>query len=172
GNPDLLEQLLLRHRRNLGCALALHHLREHRGGGLRDRAPAAGEHDVVDRVAVLAEGDVDRDLVAAPRVLALGLGVGALHHPVTARVLVVVEDDLAVELVELAHPTRSGAGKAGTCALCERPSSLRLIAPRSGAGKAGTCALCEPPSSLRLIRGPPSPSRGPPTSRRSSRRPR
>ena len=47
------------------------------------------------------------------------------------------------------HRTRSGAGKAGTCALREPPSSLRL-STRSGAGKAGTCALREPPSSLRL----------------------
>ena len=43
--------------------------------------------------------DVDRDLVAAQRVHALGVRVGVLDHPVAARVLVVVEDDLAVQLV-------------------------------------------------------------------------
>ncbi len=51
------------------------------------------------------------------------------------------------ELVEL-RP-RSGAGKAGTSAPSEPPSSLRLR-PRSGAGNAGTSAPSEPPSSLRL----------------------
>ena len=79
------------------------HLHQHRGRRLRDRAAAARELDLVDRLAVLAERDVDRDLVAAERVLALGLGVGILDRPVPARVLVVVEDDLAVQLVELAH---------------------------------------------------------------------
>ena len=54
---------------------------------------------------VLAEADVDRHLVAAERVHPLGVGVGVLHHAVPARVLVVVEDHLAVELVELAHPS-------------------------------------------------------------------
>ncbi len=44
---------------------------------------------------------------------------------------------------------RSSAGKAGACALCEPPPSLRLNF-RFSAGKAGACALCEPPPSLRL----------------------
>ena len=47
----------------------------------------------------LAEADEDRDLVAAQRVLALGVRVGGLEHAVPARVLVVVEDDLAVHLL-------------------------------------------------------------------------
>ena len=63
----------------------------------RSRGPRT---DVLDRLAVLAELDVDRDLVAAERVLALGLGVGVLEQPVLARVLVVVEDDLAVQALE------------------------------------------------------------------------
>ena len=44
------------------------------------------------------------DLVAAERVLPLRLRVGGIEQPVPARVLVVVEDDLPVQLVELAHP--------------------------------------------------------------------
>ena len=69
---------------------------------------------LVDRVSVLGEGDVDRDLVAAQRVLPLRLGVCVLHNPMPARVLVVVEDHLAVELVELAHVIRAPAREAAT----------------------------------------------------------
>src|SRR5919199_3856161 len=102
-DPDLVEELVLRERGDLGRAPPLHHLHQHRGRRLADRAPAAGELDLFDRVAVGLEADVDRDLVAAERVLAVGARVGVVDHPVSARVLVVVEDDLAVELVELAH---------------------------------------------------------------------
>jgi hypothetical protein len=35
--------------------------------------------------------------------ISVRFGIGVLDHTVPARVLVVVEDDLAVELVELAH---------------------------------------------------------------------
>src|ERR671937_635464 len=59
----LLEQLLLRKLGDLGRPPALDHLHEHRGRGLADRAPPPGELNVVDRVAVLAELHVDRDLV-------------------------------------------------------------------------------------------------------------
>ncbi len=50
-----------------------------------------------------AERDVDRDLVAAQRVLAVGVRVCGIEHAVPVRILVVVEDDLAVHLVELVH---------------------------------------------------------------------
>src|SRR5207253_11250836 len=102
-DPDLVEKLVLRERGHLGRAPALHHLHQHRRRRLADRAAAAGELDLLDRVAVLLEADEDRDLVAAERVLAVGARVGVVDHPVPARVLVVVEDDLAIQLVELAH---------------------------------------------------------------------
>ena len=96
------------------------HLRQHRGRSLRDRAATARELHLVDRVAVLAERDEDRDLVAAERVLSLGLRVGILELPVPARVLVVIEDHFPVHLVEFAHCPRS------LWALC-RPSTRRSI---------------------------------------------
>src|SRR4029453_6837647 len=74
GDPDLLEQILLRHRRHLARLPPLDHLGEHRGRSLRDRAAAPGELDVVDRVPVVAESNEDRDLVAAEGVLAFRLG--------------------------------------------------------------------------------------------------
>src|SRR5207249_2033917 len=77
---------------------------QHRGRGLADRAAAAGELDVVDRLAVLAELDEDRDLVAAERVHALGLRVGILEDAVPARVLVVIENDFSVEVFCHGYP--------------------------------------------------------------------
>src|SRR5262245_7570925 len=74
-NPYLLEQLVLRQGRDVGGLPALHHLGEHRRRRLRDRAAAALEADVVDRLAVLAEAHEDRDLVTAERVLPLGMRV-------------------------------------------------------------------------------------------------
>jgi hypothetical protein len=119
-DTDLVEQLVAWKRRHFCCGPALHQLGEHRGRRLRDRAAAAGELDLVDRVTVFAEGDVDRDLVAAERVLPLGGGVGVLDQAVPARILVVIEDHLAVHLVELAHCARR------LWALC-RPSTSRSI---------------------------------------------
>ena len=100
-DADLLEQLLLRQRRHIRGRTPLHKIGEHRRRGLRDRATAAFEADLRDRLAVLAEADEDRHLVAAERVLALGMRVGVLKRAVTARVLVVIQDHLAVHLVEL-----------------------------------------------------------------------
>src|SRR5438105_7127897 len=102
-DPDLVEELVLVERRDLARGAARHHLREHRRRGLRDRAAAAGELHLVDRLAVVGERDVDRHLVAAERVLALGFSVGALDDAVTTRVLVVIENDLPIHLIELAH---------------------------------------------------------------------
>jgi hypothetical protein len=121
-DADLVEELLLRHGGDFLRGPALDHLHEHRGRRLADRAAAAAELDVLDLVSV--EADEDRDLVAAERVEALGLRVGVLDHPVPARVLVVVEDDLAIEAFELvAHentlrafsiPTTSRSISSGT----------------------------------------------------------
>src|SRR5262245_33097185 len=106
-DADLLEQLLLRQLGDLGHSLALDDLREHRRRCLGDRAAASLEADVVDRVAVGTELQEDRDLVPAERVLALGLRVGLVDHSVAARVLVVVEDDLAIHVLEFAQACTS-----------------------------------------------------------------
>src|SRR6266576_3625044 len=116
-DANLLEQIVARQRGDLRCAAALHHLRQHRGRGLRDGAAAAGELHLVDRVAVVAERDEDRYLVPAERVLSLGAGIGVRELPMPARVLVVIEDHFPVELVELAHAK-------SLWALC-RPSTRR-----------------------------------------------
>src|SRR5207245_2004950 len=65
--------------------------------GLRDRAPTAVEADVFDHAVVDAE--VHPDHVAAQRVVLLVADVGVLEAAVVSRVLVVVEDVLAIELV-------------------------------------------------------------------------
>src|SRR5438105_10136051 len=122
-DADLLEQLVLVERRHLGGGAALHHLRQHRGRGLRDGAAATGELHLVDRLAVVAERDVDGDLVAAERVLPLRLRIGVLEDAVPARVLVVVEDDLAIHLLELVH--------ANTLRTVCRPSTSWSISSRS-----------------------------------------
>src|SRR5215471_252770 len=67
-DPDLLEQLLLRQRRDVLRLPALDEVGEHRRRRLRDRAPAALEAHVLDRLAVVPEADRDRDFVAAERV--------------------------------------------------------------------------------------------------------
>src|SRR5581483_2851517 len=101
-DADLVEQLVLRHRRDLGGRAALDDLREHRRRGLRDRAAAPLEGDVRDDVAV--EADVDRNLVAAERVLPFCVCIRGIEYSVRARVLVVIEDQLAIEGV-LRHQT-------------------------------------------------------------------
>src|SRR5918993_5692227 len=97
-------------RLGLTGALALHRLGHHRGGRLRDRAALAGDLDVGDRCVVagvpvgLVEQEVDRDLVTAQRVVAVGLDrrrcVQLATVPGRA---VVIEDDLAVEVFEARH---------------------------------------------------------------------
>src|SRR5260370_14909952 len=100
---DPTEQSVLVEPCDVARSSTLHHLREHRGRRLRDRAAAARELHLVDRLAVLGERDVDRHLVAAERILPLGYRVRILQLAVTARVLVVIEDYLSVHLVELIH---------------------------------------------------------------------
>ena len=123
-DADLLEQLVARKRRHLRRASARHHLRQHRSGGLRDRTAAAGELHFVDRVAVVGECHVDRDLVAAERILSLRLRIGALDQPVAARVFVVIEDDFPIKLVEFGHQPNT------LRTLCS-PSTSRSISSRT-----------------------------------------
>ncbi len=117
------------------AVFALDELGQHRGRSLRDRAAAAFEADLLDRLAVGGKPDRDRDLVAAERVLALGVRVGIGEQPVVARVLVVVEDHLAVEVVELAHAPRPARPLA---ALIERLLRARRRR-RAGRSPRGRC---------------------------------
>src|SRR5439155_12020822 len=77
--------------------LALDDVRDHRRGGLADRAAAAVEADVAHDVAVDVE--LDGELVAAERVHPVGRNRRVIEMPAVARVLVVIEDVLAVEVV-------------------------------------------------------------------------
>ena len=101
-DAELGEQVVLRQGGGIVDVEALGQLGQHRRGGLRDGAAAAVELDVGD----LAVDDlqVDRELVAAERVDALGGDVGILDVPVVAGVLVVVEDVLAVQVVHRQSP--------------------------------------------------------------------
>ena len=91
----------LEQRLRLGGRLALQALRHQRCRGLRDRAALALEAEVVDDVAV--QPQVERQVVAADRVEALGLAVGVLQLAVVARPPVVVQDDLLVQVGQLGH---------------------------------------------------------------------
>src|SRR3954451_1740177 len=92
-------RLILRERGDVADLLAAHLLGEHRRRGLADRAAVAGEGDLLDRLAVVRKLEVHRHLVAAERVLTLGRRRRVGELAVAARALVVVEDDLAVEVV-------------------------------------------------------------------------
>src|SRR3954463_3167982 len=92
-------RLILGERGDVADLLAAHLLGQHRRGGLADRATVAGEGDLLDRLAVVGELEVHRDLVAAERVLALRRRGRVGELAVAARALVVVEDDLPVEVI-------------------------------------------------------------------------
>src|SRR6185295_2388189 len=82
----------------------------HRRRRLRDRTAVAGEADVLD-LAVAVELELHLELVAAQGVEVVGLEVGFVQFgfgwgPIT-RVLVVLEDVLAVEVVHQANTSRT-----------------------------------------------------------------
>src|SRR5690606_13681436 len=83
---------------------ALRHQRRRRD---RDRAARALEADVGDLAVV--ETHIQREPIAAKRVYGVDDAVRARQLAEIARLAVVVEDDLAVELVELAHAKISWA---------------------------------------------------------------
>src|SRR6185503_3137080 len=95
---------------HLGHGLALQLIRDDRRGRLRDRAALTMEAQVRDPVAI--ELDVDPHLVAAQRVAVLELRVTLLQLPEVAGSLVVVEDELAVELVHQAPKIRLAFSRA------------------------------------------------------------
>src|SRR5919204_5965468 len=106
-DADLLEQLVLVEDGHLARLPALDELRQHRGRRLRDRAAAALEAHRLDRLSVRCELDRDADLVAAKRVLALRLRVRRLDDAAVPRILVVIQNDLAVHLLELVHAAKT-----------------------------------------------------------------
>ena len=83
-DPDLLEQLVLRHRRDLLGGPSLDEVGQHRRRRLADRAAAPLEADA-SITSPVAEPHGDGHLVAAERVLALGDGVARVEQAVVAR---------------------------------------------------------------------------------------
>ena len=79
--------------------LAFQHLGHQRGGGGRDRAAAALEADIGDLVAV--DREIDRDPVAAQRVVAARQMRRVFERVEIARVPAVVEDDVLVQLAQI-----------------------------------------------------------------------
>ena len=101
-DAELVEQHLLRHDGDLVGRASLDEVAQHRHRGLADGASAPVEADLLDDVAV-TESHRDEDLVAAERILTLGMRIRGIQQTVVPRVLVVVEDELAVELIEFGH---------------------------------------------------------------------
>src|SRR5215208_6208101 len=91
----------------------------------RDRAAAALEPNVVDRVSVVAELDRNGHLVAAKRVLPLRVRVGVLEHPVPPRGLVVIQDHLAVKLVKRHYVSVAARCYANSCRARSTPATRR-----------------------------------------------
>src|SRR6516162_2043068 len=82
--------------------LPLQALRHHRRRRGRDRAAVPLEGDVLDRSVL--DVDVDRQRVAAERVAPVGFAGHELGPPEVPRPFAVVEDDLLVEIPQIAHP--------------------------------------------------------------------
>ena len=105
-DAEQVDDVLAPERGDLGRRLALDLLAQHRHRGLRDRAALAAEAHGLDAL-IVGQAQVDGDLVAAERVLALGRRIVRIELAAVARALVVVEDLLAVEV--LVHHANSRA---------------------------------------------------------------
>src|SRR5690606_11251094 len=102
-------------------ARALDSLPHQRGGRDRDRTAAALESDVAD--SAVLELHVQGHLVAAERVDALDNAIRMIEPAEIPRRAVVVEDDLAVQLLQLVHEKISSARS--------RPAASRSTSSRS-----------------------------------------
>src|SRR5713226_3310620 len=92
--------------------LRLHGFGHHRGRGLADGAAAALEGEILELAIV--KPHVQLDLIAAQRVIAFHAGGMGIELTAIAGLLVMVEDDLAVQLVEgQAHATLTLASPRG-----------------------------------------------------------
>src|SRR5258705_377950 len=99
--------------------------------GFRDRAPRALRHlksDIADGIAV--DLDEHLDAVAAQRIVALGAAIRRLQPLEVPRIAVVIEDDLLVELAQIAH---CSARRPRTIASSSARSGATLMRPRISA---------------------------------------
>ena len=77
---------------DLGDCFASHDLGHQRRRGDADGATVALEGGISEEVTVVGEADVDRDAIAAERVVAFGVPRAVDERPEVARISVVVED--------------------------------------------------------------------------------
>src|SRR5207247_10731814 len=93
---------------DLGELLTPEAVGQERRRGLADGAATPGERDVADGTGRLVDGQHHRDPVATQRVVALVRGVGLLDGPEVMGRPVVLEDEVAVQVVHGRSPTPSG----------------------------------------------------------------
>src|SRR3546814_6187869 len=99
----------------LRLGLALDDLGHQRGLCGRDRTASTLEGHVLDQLAV-ADGGVDRNLVAAQRIFAVRRVSHVLRVSFVPRVLAMVQDDLLVKLAQVVHQPKISR-------TCRRPST-------------------------------------------------
>jgi hypothetical protein len=68
---------------------------------LRDRAAAAGEADIFDPIT--GDADIHTDPVAAQRIVVLERRVGIVERSRVARVTIVVEDEIPIQVIDAAE---------------------------------------------------------------------
>src|SRR4051794_34370751 len=98
---------LVEEMRYLGTLLSLHGLAHERSGRDGDRAAFAVEAHIGDAIAIEPHRDVQA--VAAQRVVSVGRGIRRIQSPEKARALVVIEDHVAVEVLEVHQVNTSRA---------------------------------------------------------------
>src|SRR5215469_1505256 len=109
-------------RPHLAAVLALDSLGHERRRGGGNGAALALEADIGDALAVQTHGQ--RQVVAAQGVMALGAPVGALEWPEIARATVVIEDHVAVEILQI-HQVKTSCARLS--AATSRATSLSVL---------------------------------------------
>src|SRR5690606_18009949 len=107
---------------DLGARPALDGLGHQRGRGHRDGAAVALETQIRDAVALAAQRQ--RQAVAAQRIVALRLAVVRVQPPEVARMAVVVEDHLAVQVGQFHQRNTSTARRTAFSSWCTSASVL------------------------------------------------
>src|SRR5437763_36650 len=130
-------------RARLRDGLALQDLGHQGGRGGRNRAAAPLEADIGDAVAL--DREINRDPVAAQRVVAARQMRWMFESAEIARVAPVIEDDVLVELAPI-HSMKSSARPMPTApAISGVPASKRCGGSRNSVSAYSTLAIMPPP---------------------------